>query len=155
MAARKPLPNTDHVARYVPPSKQHRDVDTGEFLQLGFQSLMLRDEDQGGLSVTWIEYFGPKNPQSKAIAAAAYRATLPSGKLSQKGLFATANVQALLDTGREFSKSLRVVHDPVDHNHGHAQVRQFSEEDIELLGVLADTIFAEIDFVSDMGILTS
>jgi hypothetical protein len=55
-----------------------------------------------------------------------------------------------LDKGSEFGKTLRVVHDPVEKNDAHAQVRRFTDEDLELLGHLADNVFSEIDFVEDL-----
>ena len=108
----------------------------------------LTEEDAGGLSVTWIEHFGPFGLEAKRAAATAYRESLTSRHLGGKGVFATAKVDTVLSVGRSFDKQLRVVHDPVTGNSGHAEVRHFSDE-LGLLDMLA-TVFDDIDTVTSL-----
>jgi hypothetical protein len=150
MAARKPLPGVDHVMRFVPRSKQHWDEETNQFLGLGSGACMLRDDDKGGLSVTWIEHFGAKGAPAKRDAAVAFRSSLPSKKLPAQGLFASAEVNNIIHAGKVHQKKLRVVHDPIPDNTGHSEVRHFTDDDFELLDLLASEIFIEIDFVGDL-----
>lgn len=154
MAARKALPKDDHVMRYVPKARQHRDPDTDEFLGLIPQAMELRDDDKGGLSVTWIEHFGAYGFAAKRDAAIAHRETLRTKHIGGEAVFATAQVQAIVDAGLRYSKSIRVVHDPVPGNSGHAEIRHFTDDDLRLLDLLATETFAEIDKVVDLKLPT-
>jgi len=138
--------------RFVPKSRQYRDADTDQFICLAEGAFTIRESDEGGLSVTWIEYYGVKNIDSKRCAAIAFRASLDSQRLGGEGVFASAKVDDILKAGREFEKPLRVVHDPVPQNPGHAQIRQFSDDDLMLLDVLATEVFSEIDRVSTLNL---
>ncbi|HEY6813946.1 MAG TPA: hypothetical protein VI168_00270 [Croceibacterium sp.] len=100
--------------------------------------------------MTWIEHFGAKSSASKRAAAIAFRASLPSKKLPASGLFASAQVGAVLAAGHSFQNELRVVHDPVIGNSGHAEIRHFDDSDLELLDHMASSVFDEIDFVSTL-----
>jgi hypothetical protein len=150
MAARKALPNDNHVMRFVPKGRQHRDPDTDEFLGITPQSMELRDEDRGGLSVTWVEYFGKYSRIAKQNAAIAFRESLQTKRIGAEAVFATAKVQEIIDAGRKFSKSVRVVHDPVLGNPGHSEVRHFTNDDLTILDYLATDIFNEFDKVIDL-----
>ena len=150
MVARKALPDEDHVMRFVPYGRQHRDPDTDTFLGLTPQAMELRADDKGGLSVTWVEHFGPNVIATKRVAAIAFREALDSKHIGGEAVFASAQVKAVVQAGRDYGKSIRVVHDPVPGNPGHAEVRHFSDEDLRLLDLLAAEVFIEIDKVSDL-----
>lgn len=152
MVARRAIPSADHIMRYVQKSRQHRDPDTDEFLGLAPGAFMLGPKDEGGMSVSWIEFFGPLSQAAKKEAAIAFRESLDRKKLGGSAVFATAQVQAVLDAGKAFSKQLRVVYAPVPGNDGHAEVRHFSDDDLELLDWLASAAFLEIDHVAGMGL---
>lgn len=152
MVARKALPNDDHVMRFVPKGRQHRDPDTDAFLGLTPQAMELRDEDKGGLSVTWVEHFGEYGQSAKRSAAIAFREALEKKHIGGEAVFATAQVKAVIDAGNAYRKSVRVVHDPVQGNPGHAEVRHFTDEDVRLLDHLATEIFDVIDKVADLNL---
>lgn len=151
MVARRPLPKTDHVMRYVPKARQERD-DDDVFLGLALGAFMLGANDRGGMSVTWIEWFGPFGTETKKQAAMAFRASLESKKLGATAVFATAKVESVLAAGEAFSKPLRVVYDPVPGNPAHAEIRHFDQDDLELLDFLAIGIFTDIDHVADLNL---
>jgi hypothetical protein len=146
---RRPLPGEDHVSRFVPYNRQHRDAETDEFLGITPGAMELSAEDKGGLSVTWIEHFGAFGRDAKRAAAAAYRESLRSKHIGPKGVFAAAQVNAVLEAGRSFEKQLRVVHDPVLGNPGHSEVRHFTDEDLAILDRLAE-VFSDFDIVSGL-----
>lgn len=152
MAAKKAVPDTDHVARFVPANKQDRDPDTDEYRGLLPTSFAIRDGDEGGLSVTWIEFFGGLTPGSKIAAACAFRESLPSKKLPSKGVFAYGRVLDVKATAQQYRKQVRVVHAPVDGNDGYAEIRHFTDEDLELLDIFRSDVFTHVDKVADMQI---
>ena len=152
MIVRRAVPDDDHVSRYVPNNRQHRDDDTGEFLGLTLAGFKLRPDDEGGLSVTWIERFGPFGPQAKRLAATAYRESQASKKLGKTALFAYARVAEIKAAADDYGKGVRVVTDPVDGNEGHAQVRHFTDDDLRLLELLATEVFGDVDFIADMNL---
>ena len=138
--------------RYVAYKSQQRDPDSDEFMGITSAAMQLSSQDKGGLSVTWIEHFGLFNFQSKRLAAVAFRNSLDSKKLGGNAVFATAQVEKIVEAGISSGKSIRVVHDPVPNNGGHAEVRHFTKDDITLLDYLAIAIFDDIDKVSDLNI---
>lgn len=152
MIARRAIPDDNHVSRFVPYMQQDRDPDTDEFRGLTIAACRLRRTDNGGLSVTWIENFGPYGRQAKHDAAVAFRASLKSRKLPPQAAFAYAEVARIKAAADQFDKSVRVVWDPVEGNQGHAEVRHFTDDDCRLLDLLSTEVFVEPDIVRDMGL---
>lgn len=152
MVARRALPDADHVMRFAPLSRQLIDGDTGASIGIAPTAFAIRAADKGGLSVTWIEHFGKDGRNSRAAAAAAYRESLPSKKLPAKGAFAWAEIEAIKNAGVPYRKRIRVVHDPVEGNPGHAEVRHFDDDDLELLELLATDVFIDWEFVANMSV---
>lgn len=152
MAVRRQLPSEDHVLRYVPKSRQHRDPDTDEFLGITSAAMQLREDDQGGLSVTWVEHYGNYDLAGLRKAATAFKNSQPSKKLGAQAVFAAAQVEAISVACLSFGKRIRVVHDPVPDNPGHAEIRHFSDEDSILLEFLASDVFSQVVLVSELGL---
>lgn len=152
MPARKTLPDQDHVMRFASWSKQIIDPDTEVSSGPSPAAFELRASDEGGLSVTWVEYFGAFGPETRASAAAAHRETLKEKRLPPKAIFAWAEVAAIKQAGDEYRKGLRVVHDPVDGNPGHAEIRHFTDEDLDLLDYMSSAVFTEFATVKNMGV---
>lgn len=150
MVARKPIPTGDHVMRFVPKNKQQRDPDTDAFQGLTAAGFALRASDKGGLSVTWTEFFGDSSPANIRAGAMAYRNSLESKRLGGQGLFAVGRAQVILSTASDYRKRVRIVHAPVAGNDGHAEIRHFTDDDIELLDCLAREVFNEVHFVRDL-----
>jgi hypothetical protein len=137
--------------RFIPPSKRFVDAEgvRGGPSLAGFA---LREDDAGGLSVTEIEHFGPMSAATRAAAAFAYRESQSSKRISANGIFARSEIGRVITAAQDHGKSVRIVHDPVDGNPGHAQVRQFTDEDLDLLEHLAEKVFHEYELVCDMQI---
>ncbi len=152
MPARKPIPDDHHVARFVPKNKQKRHPDTDEFQGLSGAAFALRADDKGGLSVTWVEFFGGLDAATVKNAAIAYRESLPSKNIAASAAFAIASGNAIKSSALRYKKRVRIVHDPVIGNDGHAEIRHFTDEDHELLDVLASDVFLDIHMVAGMNL---
>jgi len=137
--------------RYVPRSKQFID-DNDNSLGPAPGAFAIRDEDKGGLSVTEIEHFGDMTAEARALAAAAHRATTRSKKLGPTAIFAWAAIGEVKSAAQGYNKAVRVVHDPVDGNSGHAEIRHFSDDDLDLLDHFATDVFRDFAVVSSMDI---
>ncbi|WP_426263011.1 hypothetical protein [Sphingomonas sp. PWP1-2] len=112
----------------------------------------MRDEDGGGLSVTEVEFFGPLSPDTRRQAAVAYRESQASKKLGAEAVFAWASVDAVKRAALGYEKTVRVVHAPVDGNPGHAEVRHFTYDDLDLLAFFASDVFLDYEIVAQMGL---
>ncbi|THD38305.1 MAG: hypothetical protein E7773_00695 [Sphingomonas sp.] len=137
--------------RYVAPNKRVVDENAVRGGP-GPGAFKLTPEDEGGLSVTEIEHFGANDAPTRVIAAVAFRASIPSKKLGANGLFARATVGAVKSAAAGYKKSVRVVHDPVEGNPGHAEIRHFDDNDFDLLAFFATDVFVDYEVVSAMGI---
>lgn len=151
MPPRRPLPDTHHIMRYVPYQRLLRHPETDEVLGLTAGAFDLRPNDDGRISVTWIEYFGAFGDEARRDAAAAHREDLLSKKLSAKAAFAWATVDAVRRRGAEHGRALRVVHSPTDNNPGHAEVRHFTDADLDMLASFVD-VFSDFRLVGEMGV---
>ena len=137
--------------RYIPPSKRFIDQN-GERLGPSLAGFELREDDWGGLSVTEIEHFGLMSKAARQKAALAFRESLDSKKLSKHGIFARAQILRVKDAALEYGKKVRVVHDPVPGNSGHAQIRHFTDDDLDLLEHFAAQVFKDYEVVADMNL---
>lgn len=129
--------------RFVPYKQQVRDPETDEFLGIANTAFSIRESDQGGLSLTWVEHYGPKCQATYKVAATAFAGSLQSKKLPQKAYFAVGNAGATRSVAREYGKKIRLVHAPDGPNTGHVEVHRFSDEDRRLLDALAIHVYQE------------
>ncbi|MFA6118063.1 MAG: hypothetical protein WC729_29020 [Sphingomonas sp.] len=136
--------------RYVPYGRQIRDPDTDQFQGISLTAFELRDDDKGGMSVTWVEHYGPKQGTTYDAAAACFRDSLDKKKLAPKAAFAIGNAGATRAVAKEHKKQIRLVHAPDGTNTGHVEIRKFSDEDYALLEALARDVFTEHVLVAKM-----
>jgi len=139
-----PLPDDHHVCRYVPNQRQHRDFDTGQLIGVLTTAFDLRPQDKGGLSVTWVEFFGPKTTATLKQAADAYRKCTRSKKLTPSAAFAVGNVLAIKKASAVAGKPARVLHEQTKCNAAHAAIRRLDNDQIEVLDAIAQQAFGEI-----------
>jgi len=92
------------------------------------------------------------NRATRAAAAVAHRASLKSKSLGKQAIFAWAKVSDVVAAGLEYDRELRVVHDPVDGNPGHAEVRRFTDDDLDLLDYFATEVFQDYETVAAMNL---
>lgn len=149
MVARKALNDEHHVMRFIPASKQFVAED-GTQLGPALAGFTLREEDEGGLSVTEVEYFGEMSVEARRAAAVAHRESLTSKKVGAKAIYAWAQVGQIRKAGEAYDKKIRVVTDPVPGNDAHAQVRHFTDDDLDLLDHFATKVFVAYEVVADM-----
>lgn len=152
MVARKALPDQHHVMRYAAKSKRFHHPDTGMPMGPSAAAFGMRDEDEGGLSVTEIEFFGPNSPLTRGLAAAAYRDSQASKKLGTQAIFSWALIGTVKQAAEAYGKTVRVVHAPVAGNPAHAEVRHFTYEDLDLLAFFASDVFLDFEVVAEMDI---
>jgi len=152
MVARRAVADEHHVLRYAPKSKRFLHPETAEPLGISPAAFAIRPGDEGGLSVTEVEHYGAMSADTRRLAAAAFRESQPSRKLGAQAAFAWARVSVIKAIGTEYGKGIRVVHSPVDGNPGHAEMRHFTDDDLDLLDFFATDVFSEYEVVADMGI---
>lgn len=149
MVARRALPDSHHVLRYVPQSKRVVDPD-GNLGGPAPTAFALRVDDAGGLSVTEIEHFGEMSAASRVSALAAHRESLPSKTVRSNALCAWAQIERIKAAALTYEKHVRVVHDPVEGNPGHAEIRHFTDEDLDLLEFFSSDVFLNYEVVGSM-----
>ncbi|WP_155006368.1 hypothetical protein [Sphingomonas hengshuiensis] len=140
------------MMRYISAAKRWVHPDTLERGGPSLAGFKLREEDNGGLSVTEVEYFGDFSYETRAAAAVAHRHALQSKKLGSQAIFAWAKVDDVIAAGTIYGKKLRIVHDPVAGNPGHAEVRHFKDDDLDILDHFASNVFVEFAVVAEMGL---
>jgi hypothetical protein len=82
-----PIPESDHVARYVSPSKYTNKV-------LDWNALLPRPQDRGEASYNWLEYFGTGSPQE---LIARLKAVITTIRIKKTGTFAFFKVGIALE----------------------------------------------------------
>jgi hypothetical protein len=145
------VPDPDHLMRYVPRSRQLRDRETDAFRGVLGSAFNIRDEDKGGLSVTWIEHYGLKSEDTIRLAGTCYRDSLPSRKLNRSACFSIGNADAIREAGMARGKRLRLIPAPDGPNSGHVEIHRFNDQDKELLDALAMDVFVEHVPVAQLG----
>lgn len=136
------IPDSDHVLRYAGQNRLQLD-DSGHPLALAPAAFKLRPEDNGKLSVTWLEYFHHCGPPRGHDAVVAFRQSM-SNRLGRKSAFGIANVGRLRSELGAVGKRIRILEEPTDDNPGHAVVTGYSNDEEELLELLATSVFTEL-----------
>lgn len=129
--------------RFVPYKQQQRDPDTDEFMGILGAAFSVRESDQGGLSLTWIEHYGPHEQSTVEIAASAFRDTLRDKKLGGKAYFAVGLAGLTREAAAQYGKQIRIVHAPDGPNTGHVELHRFSDEDRRLLDALSLEVYVD------------
>lgn len=139
--------------RHVPYGQQVRDPDDDSFKGIVATAFSIRPSDEGGLSLTWVEHYGPKSLPTYSNAASKFRESLISKKLGTKAYFAIGEAGATRKTAATYGKQIRLVHAPDGPNTGHVELRRFTDEDRRLLDALALDVFSEHVAVADLTLL--
>lgn len=127
---------------YVPAGRLAHDVDLDTYV-LTSAAFELREDDDGGLSTTWVEHYGPRSIATYGKAASAFRASLPTKRIGAKAIFAIGNAGSARRACASYGKNIRVVPAPEGPNTGHVEIRRFSDDDQRLLDMLANDVFKE------------
>ncbi|WP_294122788.1 hypothetical protein [Sphingomonas sp.] len=156
MAKGDALPVGDEATRWVKRKFVGRDdndqviVDgNGRPTTVAPAAFELRD-DEDALSVTWLQHFGPARAEHLPLAAEAVRVTQDSQKLSPQSAFVVGQVSAVISAGQDAGSKLRILHDPIDGNEGHTEIRRFPRDVGLLQTTLASEVFAERHLYDDV-----
>jgi hypothetical protein len=127
------LPRSDHVVRHVPWARLRRNEhdEVIGILPHAFQ----RREAEDALSVNWLEHAEGTRDEQVEIAAKRIAATL---RLGGKSRLALSLIGKIHSTCLKHGAKVRIVHEPLPKNPGHASIRQLPREDLILLEALAN-----------------
>ena len=131
------LPAEDHIVRYVKPSMVREDgtADGSDF------RLRPNRPDETGLSVNWLEAFGPGKANQLAEVRRLCRLTL-----KPRGRFAEMNVGTVASRVAEEISTLRIIHAPLEAGSGydadpsHAEVVGLPPSESDLAMLVGDLI---------------
>lgn len=141
------LPDSNHVVRYVAPSKLRRDGDDNVvgFLHSAFE---LR-ESETSLSVSRLEFFPGDRP---AQIAECVRANRISIKVKPSSAFAIGGVRKLKEVGqRQVSgTALKIVFTPSINNPAHTSVQKLPRDEFSLFETMATEVFVEMVMNADV-----
>ena len=134
---RNNLPADDHIVRYVKPSMIQEDgtADGSDF------RLRACRPDEKGLSVNWLEAFGPNKVHQLSEVRRLFRL-----RLRASGRFAAMNVGTVLREVAEELDTLRIVHDPLEAEEGfdadpsHAEIIGLPPGDADQAVLVGDLI---------------
>lgn len=145
-ASVSPVPDNDDILRYVSPNRIRRDEESKPIGVL-YAAFQLRSGEQY-LSAGWLDYYSGARPERLRAAAAAYDASPLCIKPS--GGFAIGRVGSIKDAGKAFGQSFRIVHEPSRGLGSYVAVRQYRDDERELLELLANEAWAELALLCDI-----
>ena len=126
------LPDEDHIARLVPWARVAKDSDDNPIGILG-AAFQLRENEEG-LSVNWLERVSD-DPSQQAIET--IRLISCQRKVGSKARLAILNVGSTHQIALARNRKIRIIHAPIDGNEPHSEIRQFPDDDSQLLDMLA------------------
>ncbi len=136
-AMSKPIPDADHIVRYVPWNLLVKDDDDEAIIGVFPQAFNLRASEEY-LSVTWVEHFSAQTICDRLTEAIkAFRKTMNTGAKSR---FLMGNVGVVHRVCRHQNARVRILHEP-DENPGHVAIRQYPKDDFALMSQLATYAF--------------
>ena len=142
------IPDSDHIVRHVPWSKLRKDEDDNVLGVLG--EAFRRREGEDTLSVNWVEYFDGEPAQQRIATVQCMRGSELRIRPNSKCGYAIGNVGLIADVCRERSGRIRVIHEPVDSNEGHADVRRLPRDNDGLLDLLAADVWSGLLMNTDV-----
>ena len=136
MEAGSPIPNSDHVSRFVPGSKVTAN---GRISGTAFK---LRDRDKGSLSVNWLEYFNLGDRRSEI--AKVREAFIKKGfNFYKNDKFVVLNVGETISEIRKETDNglvLSILYMPSSKDKSHAVIHNVPKDDSEIGDMIADLI---------------
>ena len=141
-----PLPDDDHVIRYVRKRALRRDEDDNV---IGILPDALRHrEGETYLSATWIENFDSDYEAGLKQAADAIRRQLT---VKPRDGFAAGKVEDIREVCSSFDTRVRILHEPLPPtNTGYCAIRGLREAELDLLDALASEAFIDTRVSKDI-----
>lgn len=148
----KYLHDDDHIMRFIPPARVHRDPDTNEIKGFFGAALALRPASASHpaeeyFSVTWCDYFSGTLEVKIRCAAEAIRNSMT---VRPSACFAVAQVKPVRDFMFAAKKTLRFIHEPDEKNLAHVAVRHWPADTTELFERMAQEIWTALYSKSDI-----
>lgn len=142
----KPLPDQSTVARYVGYSKLRRDKH-GEAIGVLHTAFSLRP-NEATLSAAHLDHFnGTRIGKLSALKVAYDPHPLV---VKPNGAFTLGNVAEIKDTCETYGRTIRIVNAPSKHLDCYVEVRQFKDDVVDLLAILADDTWSDFTIVRDI-----
>ena len=141
----EPLPDSDHVLRYVRPRLLEKD-EQGRPIGIAWQALELRDDEEE-LSVLWVEYYG----DSATGIPCAIWAKRKAYNVARNSAFAHGNVGRIKQICSENAQAVRILHEPEPGEPCHSAIRRLPRDNQSLFELLARTAFERLILNSEVG----
>jgi hypothetical protein len=144
-----PIPNDDHILRYVSPSRLRKDEDENVIGILG-EAFKLR-EGESDLSANWIEYFNGSHDEQIHHAVKEFRTHFPVRPKAGFAVGKVVDIKSLCAEKR--NRRIVIVSDPTTKktldgkpykNKTHVAVKSLPAEDMELLELLATDAWSHL-----------
>lgn len=133
------VPDDHHILRYASPVRLRRDA-ANNVIGVLAAAFQLRP-GEAYLSAGWLDMYGGNRDERLRQAAAAYDAS--PLHIKPNGAFAVGQVSAIKTAGERFKQKFRIVHEPSKGLGSYVAVRQYRDDEAELLALLADDAWAE------------
>ena len=140
------LPDQDHVMRHISYSRLEKDED-GNPIGILPQAFELKEEEKG-ISVNWLEYFGG-TPQDNVLASVkTFRDTRKIGSKSGYGVGSVDNIQNTCN--QHGARKVRILLDEEENNKSHSIIIRLPRDNLEIRQALAVEVFHELYLEKDI-----
>lgn len=146
---RRPIPDSDHIVRYVSYARQARDEHDNLIGNGLLGSALQLKTDEVYVSVNWLEF----EPAPKIDCIKRVRNELSSAfppKPRSKALLAIGNVGKIKSSCAEAGYQVRVTHEPTKNSPSHSGIRRLPIDNDELLDALAAEVFTDTISIVDI-----
>ena len=134
-----PVPESDHVLRYVKKKDLRRDENDHVIGTL--PDAFRHREDEAYLSATWLEHFSSVYEDGFRAAANAVRSQLT---VKPRDGFTVGKVEDVRSVASRFDAKVRVLHEPEPPNNiGHCAIRGLTRSELDVLDALAAEAFTD------------
>ncbi len=140
------IPDTDHVVRHVNRKKLRTD-ECGNVLGILPQALELKPNEEY-LSVNWLEYFDGDQKTRLRKTKSAMSADRTLGPTSVLSIGNVANIKSLCSS---HGTNVRIAYVPEPPNNpAHSAIYHLHSEELELLDMLASSVFTEFEQIRNI-----
>lgn len=143
MAKVETLADEQTILRHVAPARLRKDED-GKVVGVLLQAFELRPGEDY-LSCAWVEYFHLDDDATNV--AAAIEEFKNNLKIRPTHRFVRGSVGNIREACKIHGQRVRISHEPLPNFDSHASIRQISTDNSELLELLAEEAWAELQDV--------
>lgn len=135
-----PIPDEDHLLRWVRNRSLIRDPETGQVNGVLADAFRLR-EGEDYLSALWCEYYAGGASEQSCSAVADFSNQI---SVKPKDRFVRGRVAEIKAVCALHGHAVRIVHEPVEGVPAHAAVRRYRDDNLEMLEALATEAWASL-----------